>query len=365
MKGFLTIIRLFALSLSVFFAVVYTTQFMDLGSSTAIYYGIALGALLAGILIGSDLFVRRLNLRIFNTLTLGLLFGYFMGFLLVLFFDTLLSFSKASPENTTLFQAVRAFLYLFSLYFGVVITYRSSYEIYASIPFVRFVASNVKKKDLLLDTSVLCDSRIVDLCSSGILNNTLIVPNFIIKELQQLMESSDENIKNRAKKGLETLKKLEQLPELFLRKNDTDFFDISELYSKLIKLARIEDANILSADIHKVQTASIEGVKILNIHMLSNSLKPLAQAGELIKVKVQRYGKEPRQGVGYLEDGTMVVINGGGDYISETIAVRVLSVKHSASGRMIFCNTLEEDATSAEANNSSQEYENISATCSV
>ena len=89
--------------------------------------------------------------------------------------------------------------------------------------------------------------------------------------------------------------------------------------------------------------ASIEGIRIINIHSLSNALKPLMQAGEFIKIKMQRYGKEPRQGVGYLDDGTMVVVNGGGNYIGETIDAKVLSVKHTTSGRMIFCNAIDEE----------------------
>jgi uncharacterized protein YacL len=105
---------------------------------------------------------------------------------------------------------------------------------------------------------------------------------------------------------------------------------------------------LITADISRIQMASIEGIRVINIHTLSNALKPLMQAGEFIKIKVQRYGKEPRQGVGYLEDGTMVVVNGGGNYIGETIDAKVLSVKHTTSGRMIFCNAIDEENPSGD-----------------
>jgi uncharacterized protein YacL len=141
---------------------------------------------------------------------------------------------------------------------------------------------------------------------------------------------------------LENLKKLEELLSLEIRTSDTDFPEIKDSMGKLIRLARLLDANILTTDINRVQIAATEGVKIINLHALSNALKPLMQAGEKLKIKIQRYGKEPRQGVGYLDDGTMVVVNGGGDFIGENIDVYVLSVKHTASGRMIFCNTIEE-----------------------
>jgi uncharacterized protein YacL len=117
---------------------------------------------------------------------------------------------------------------------------------------------------------------------------------------------------------------------------------VKDPMTKLIRLARFLDANIITSDINRIQQSSHEGVSIINIHMLSNALKPITQTGEFINIKIQRYGKEPRQGVGYLEDGTMVVVNGGAEYIGETIKAQVLSVKHTTSGRMIFCNTSEE-----------------------
>jgi uncharacterized protein YacL len=118
---------------------------------------------------------------------------------------------------------------------------------------------------------------------------------------------------------------------------------VKELASKIIRLGRLLDANILTADAGKIQSSAVEGVRLINLHALSNALKPLMQTGEQIRVKIQRYGKEPRQGVGYLEDGTMVVVNGGGSYIGETIDAIVLSVKHTSSGRIIFCNAPDHD----------------------
>ncbi|MDR3623931.1 MAG: hypothetical protein P4L16_02190 [Chlamydiales bacterium] len=324
-----------------------------------ILYGISAGLVIGGVLIALDLFFKRYNLRNLNAVILGLFLGYLMGVAAVLFFNAVISFVAIDSFSVKL-QVIRIFLYLFAAYFGVVFTLRSSQEIYISIPFVKLDPVNSKKKDLLLDMSVLCDTRIVDLCSSGILDHSLIVPSFIVKELYMQVESGDEMVKNRARKGLDALKKLEHLSELALRKNETDFVDVKDIHAKLARLARLVDANILTADINRVQVAAMDGVKIVNIHMLSNFLKPVTQTGELIKVKVQRFGKESRQGVGYLEDGTMVVINGGGDHIAETIIVRVLSVKHTSSGRMVFCNTLEEDSSPRDENLSIQEVDSVS-----
>ena len=190
--------------------------------------------------------------------------------------------------------------------------------------------------------SVLSDARIIDVCSTGIVDQHLVIPRFIIKELYAQTETGDDTTKSKARRCLEVIKKMEQLGTLGLRFNDTDFPEVKDTTSKFIRLARLIDANILTADISRVQMASIEGVQIINLHSLSNALKPLMETGEMIKIKVQRYGKEPRQGVGYLDDGTMVVINGGGNFIGDVIDAQVLSVKHTSSGRMIFCNALEE-----------------------
>jgi uncharacterized protein YacL len=188
----------------------------------------------------------------------------------------------------------------------------------------------------------LSDARIIDLAATGLLDHQLILPRFLVKELYLQAETGDELSKSKARRCLETVKKLEAIPNLELRINETDFQDVKEPFNKQLRLARLLDASLLTADISRIQMASIEGIRIINIHALSHALKPFMQTGESIKIKIQRYGKEPRQGVGYLEDGTMVVVNGGGDYIGETIDTQVLSVKHTSSGRMIFCNALEE-----------------------
>jgi uncharacterized protein YacL len=234
-------------------------------------------------------------------------------------------------------------------------TLRASDEFYVSIPFVKFTPTTHKKKDLIVDASVLSDARIIDLAASGIVDHHLVLPRFLLKELYAQAESSDESARAKAKRSLDVAKKLEGISELDLRHNDTDFPEVKDPMSKMLRLARLLDANILTADLSRVQMGVVEGVRVINIHSLSNALKPLMQAGEHIKIKIQRYGKEPRQGVGYLEDGTMVVVNGGGEFIGEVIDAQVLSVKHTSSGRMIFCNAKDEDGG---YHNGSDEHDN-------
>jgi uncharacterized protein YacL len=330
---------LFAI-LSVFFMIIYMTSSNPTASNAVL--GIVLGVVLMVILIAFDIIFRRYNLRAFNTAVVGLFVGYLMGQALVLIFNTILGISQISIHLTPQgLEIIRISLFLFGTYVGTLMTLRASDEFYLSIPFVRFSALEQKKKDLVIDASVLSDSRILDICSTGLLDHHLIVPRFIVSELYADAESSDETQSTRAKRALDVLKKMQDMTHLGMRYNETNFPNVNDATAKLIRLARLLDANVLTADISRVQMSSIEGVRIVNIHSLSNALKPLMETGEMMNIKVQRVGKEARQGVGYLDDGTMVVINGGGDYVGALIPAQVLSVKHTASGRIIFCNATE------------------------
>ncbi|MBY0529472.1 MAG: PIN/TRAM domain-containing protein [Rhabdochlamydiaceae bacterium] len=311
--------------------------------------GVGTGILFSLLLFGFDTLFKRFNLRSFNIGIIGIFIGYLMGQALVLVFDAILDISRISIvlQPQTL-EIIKIALFLFGTYLGTLMTLRAADELYVSIPFVKFAPTAQKKRDLIIDSSVLSDARIIDASATGLLDHQLIIPRFIIKELYALAEIGDEMAKSKARRSLEVIKKLEAIPELDLRFNDTDFPEVKDTHGKLVRLARLLDANIMTADISRVQMSSIEGIRVINIHSLSNALKPLMQAGEYIKIKVQRYGKEPRQGVGYLDDGTMVVVNGGGNYIGEVIDAKVLSVKHTSSGRMIFCNACDDETLSNE-----------------
>ena len=338
----LAFMRIFFMILCIFFMTTFMLATPAGSTTTNAIIGVVLGVLLGFILVGFDTLFRRFNLRAFNVAIVGIFIGYLMGQALVLVFDAVLEISSISVtlQPQTL-EIIKIALFLFGTYLGAIMTLRASDELYVSIPFVKFAPTVQKKKDLLIDQSVLADARIIDVAATGIFDHQLVVPRFILKELYAQSETGDEISKAKSRKALEVLKKLEGLPTLALRYNDTDFPEVKEITSKLARLARLIDANILSADISRIQMASLDGVRVINLHTLSNALKPLMQTGEFVKIKIQRYGKEPQQGVGYLEDGTMVVVNGGGKYLGETIECRVLSVKHTTAGRMIFCNALD------------------------
>jgi uncharacterized protein YacL len=339
----LSFIRALFLMMSILFLTTYTTTFSPGGLTFAnLTIGIVGGTLFGMIFIALEMLFKNMNLRSFNICILGLFCGYLMGEAIMLIFRTILDLSTL-PVTTETITLVRMAVFLFSAYFGVVITLRASEELHISIPFITFNSTATqKKKDIVLDASTLLDTRIIDLATSGLLDGILIMPRFVLKELNHTNESSDEAAKAKARRCLEVIRKLENIPALEMRYDETDFPELKDSLSKITRLARMLDASIMTADLNRVQQSACDGIRVINIHTLSNALKPITQNGEFLNIKIQRYGKEPRQGVGYLDDGTMVVVNGGVEYIGETIKAQVLSVKHTSSGRMIFCNTTDE-----------------------
>lgn len=339
-------IRTFFAILCVVFSVFYTAVVPPEGFEMInVLIGLLLGIAFAGILIGIEYFLHAVNVRTFNITALGILFGYLMGYV----FSTVIQEAADIAGITLGMPLVKMFIYFIGIYFGVVITLRSSEELHLSIPYVRFKQVSQKKKDILLDASIFLDTRIIDMASSGLFDNHLILPRFILKDLYADIESEDDIVRSRARRSLDVVKRLESLESLEMRIVDTDFPEVNDPIAKLIRLARLLDANIITADLSRIEQSTIEsteGLRIINLRSLANALKPLTQSGECINIKIQRYGKESRQGVGYLEDGTMVVVNGGAEYLGETIKAQVLSVKHTSSGRMIFCNAAEENGMS-------------------
>lgn len=349
MQPSFSFIKIFFLCLCAFFSITYAISDISEGEG----YNRLLIASLVGVAFGYAVislgnFFKTFNLRIFNITALGLLFGYFMGEIIWnTFQSTLLPiFPRLTDEIVTL---TRIGIFLTSAYLGLFTTFKASEELYFSVPFIKFQANTQKKKDFLIEPSILLDPRIIDLANSGILDSSLIIPRCLIKECTENVDNPEETIRSRVKRSLETIKKLESFPNLDLRYTEVDFPEIDDPIFKYVKLAQLLNANILTADANRLNQSNIDGVKLVNINALSSPFKPLTHLGESIFIKIQRYGKDPRQGIGYLEDGTMVVVNGGAEYIGESIRAQILSVKHTSSGRMIFCNATDDHSTSESA----------------
>lgn len=188
----------------------------------------------------------------------------------------------------------------------------------------------------ILDTSVIIDGRIADICKSGFIEGVLIIPTFVLEELQHIADSSDLLKRNRGRRGLDILNRMQKEFAMNVQIENRDFEDIAEVDSKLIKLGQLLNAKVITNDYNLNKVAELQGVSVLNINELSNAVKPVVLPGEEMVVHVVKDGKEFGQGVAYLDDGTMIVVDGGKKHIGETVGVLVTSVLQTAAGRMIF-----------------------------
>ena len=188
----------------------------------------------------------------------------------------------------------------------------------------------------ILDTSVIIDGRIADICKTGFIEGTIVIPEFVLEELQHIADSSDLLKRNRGRRGLDILNKIQKELEVKVLIYEGDFDEISEVDSKLVKLAKLLKGKVVTNDFNLNKVCELQGVSVLNINDLANAVKPVVLPGEEIVVQVIKDGKEHGQGVAYLDDGTMIVVEGGRDYIGMTMEVLVTSVLQTSAGRMIF-----------------------------
>ena len=194
----------------------------------------------------------------------------------------------------------------------------------------------------VLDTSVIIDGRIFDLCKTGFIEGTLVIPSFVLDELRHISDSADSLKRNRGRRGLDILNKIQKELEIETEIWEGDFKEIAEVDSKLLKLAQKLNGKVITNDFNLNKVAEFQGVPVLNINDLANAIKPVVLPGEEMKVIVVKDGKEATQGIGYLDDGTMIVVEGGRRFMGDQIVVIVTSVLQTAAGRMIFAK-LKED----------------------
>jgi len=229
-------------------------------------------------------------------------------------------------------------------YLGINVAIRKRdelFNLFAMVPWMnkdkgnKDKASNISQYKIL-DTSVIIDGRIADICKSGFIEGTLLIPGFVLEELQHIADSSDLLKRNRGRRGLDILNRIQKELGMYVQIDSRDFDDVAEVDSKLVKLGQLLKAKILTNDYNLNKVAELQGVPVLNINELANAVKPVVLPGEEMVVHVVKDGKEFGQGVAYLDDGTMIVVDGGKRHIGETIGVLVTSVLQTAAGRMIF-----------------------------
>ncbi|ERN51031.1 PIN/TRAM domain-containing protein [Alkalihalophilus marmarensis] len=238
---------------------------------------------------------------------------------------------------------VPIFVTIFLGYFGFQIGFKKRDELINL--FTRNIGKDKKKEEeerasgsqlKILDTSVIIDGRIADICKTGFLEGTLVIPEFVLEELQHIADSSDVLKRNRGRRGLDILNKIQKELPINVEIYEGDFEEIQEVDSKLVKLAKLSSGIVVTNDFNLNKVCELQGVSVLNINDLANAVKPVVLPGEELNVQVIKDGKEQHQGVAYLDDGTMIVVEGGRDHIGKNLDVVVTSVLQTSAGRMIF-----------------------------
>ena len=349
MKNSVTLARLLFTCLSLLFFTIAISAVSGEMTKSNITLGLLCGSTVAGFLILLDAFYKNVHLRAINTLTIGLFVGLALFSALYLAFQTIIEaiiplVSFTSIGLLTSYAIGKVFLLLLGLYIGVIFTFRCCHTLRESLPVIKVKQEKEHVKKIIFTHSVLSDSRIVELSRCGLLDQRILIPRFVVNDLYTQCDAVDEPVKVKARRSLENLRQLEEIEALEMEYTDLDYPEIKQPSGKIVKLALEIKANILTADSTNFEDKMRQpSLRVMNLNDISHHLKPLMEAGEIMEIKVQRYGKEARQGIGYLDDGTMVVINGGGDFIGESIQTQVLSVKHTSSGRIIFCNSIDNE----------------------
>lgn len=291
--------------------------------------GIFIGAGVSVVIVILELIISKIKL---DTLVIGVI-----GLVLGIVSAQVLDYMVFLLEEPVLSEGFRKYLWVIRIglgYLGLVIALQKKNELDLLDKDIIRKNRSTQNNLIVLDTSMIIDGRIVDIYETKFVPGTMLVPKFVLRELQYLADSQDHNKRLRAKRGLEMLSKLKE--DKAINVIDIDYSDIKETDAKLIKLAKELKAKILTVDYNLNKVASLEGVVVLNINDLANALKPVFLPGECFSIFVLKEGKDYNQGIGYLDDGTMVVVEDGRKFIGKKIDVVVSSTLQTSSGRIIF-----------------------------
>ncbi len=290
---------------------------------------------LAMIVIALDAFIPRKSLTILSGLFFGLMVGMIVAYGLSLVVDLIVG----GPENVDarILAPVKLAIGVICCYLAVSFILQTKDDVRFVIPYVEFAKQTKGRRPLILDTSVIIDGRIADIADTSIIDAEMIIPRFVLLEIQAVADSSDKLKRNRGRRGLDILNKLQVNDKVDIRIMDVQVAgggrSVDEM---LVDVATELGGHVVTNDYNLNKIAQLRGVTVINVNDLANALRPVVLPGESLTVKVIKPGEEMGQGVGYLEDGTMVVAEGGRDHIGETVELTVTSVLQTSAGRMIF-----------------------------
>src|SRR5580692_2947305 len=290
----------------------------------------------AGFLIGTAIVLFEIEVR---KTTLKRLFGAAFGSLLGILGAYLISLilAHAIPANSATLSFIEILLLMWMGYVGLVVGASKGEMLNLGALGGLFGGEQTSSQSFkILDTSVIIDGRIADIVETGFMDGTLVIPQFVLRELQLVADSADSLKRNRGRRGLDVLQRIQKMTQLNVQIFEDDFPAVPEVDMKLIELAKVYNCKIVTNDFNLNKVAQLHGVEVLNINELANALKPVVLPGETMRVFILKEGKEYNQGVAYLDDGTMVVVDNARKMISKTIDVAVTSVLQTTAGKMIF-----------------------------
>ncbi|MFO0936517.1 MAG: PIN/TRAM domain-containing protein [Gemmataceae bacterium] len=308
--------------------------------------GIALGVaclilVCGGIVLFTDIREKHKQIAIQSAIYFGLLLGLLLGWLFSLGIQNLLDTTLPASKVAKIFPILRVAITLICCYVTISTLLQTRDEFRFIIPYVEFSKQVKGNKPLVLDTSVIIDGRIADVCDTRIVDSRMIVPRFVLQELQGIADSSDKLKRNRGRRGLDILKKLQSNTKIELTIHDGDVMELRtaekiRVDEKLVLFTKAINGKVVTNDFNLNKIAQLQGVDVINLNEVANALKTVALPGEYIQVKVVKQGDQIGQGVGYLDDGTMVVIEQGRNLIGQDASIMVTSVLQTPAGRMIF-----------------------------
>ena len=292
--------------------------------------GMVIGFGFGGLLIAIDEMLKGFSLRAFSATTFGLL----LGWLVALLVDNSGLFGDNEGNSR---QLIRIVLFLSFGYIGMVLAMRSNKEDFSLIiPYVRFTRQNEPDNLLLLDTSVIIDGRIADLIETRLVEGLVVVPRFVLLELQQIADSTDDIKRARGRRGFEVLNRLQHNTKIEVRIHDGDFPEEKGVDAKLVRLARNLNAKLFTNDANLAKVAGLQSVNCVNLHEVAHFMKAALIPGEIVGLKIVREGREKGQGIGYMPDGTMVIVNNGQPHVGQQIEAQVLSTVQTGAGVLVF-----------------------------
>jgi len=291
---------------------------------------VAVMAIAAGV-ISLDMLFKRKQVDAISAVYFGLLVGLFLTYVVGLAMTPLMANSEYQNAALMVLGMVLCYLCI-----SFLIQTKDDFRFI--IPYVEFVREVKGLKPYVLDTSVVIDGRIADLVETHVMDNQLVMPRFVLSELQQIADSSDKLRRNRGRRGLDILNRMRNDKSLDLKIYDRELPDMAgqPVDMKLVLLARHLEGKLVTGDYNLNKVARLHNVPVINLNDIANALKPIFLPGEVVDIKIVKTGEEEGQGIGYLEDGTMIVVEGGRPHIGQDVKISVTSVLQTSAGRMIF-----------------------------